>query len=196
MDHDVTEIIVQDMIYISLIFLFISTAVRLIIRRKLNATLKHSFAIATYNSDSVVTWREGFTSDYQLLDNALSQLTDMPFTATKISKSDEVESCVQLADVFEQLMGCVCTQGEEIRSPEMYEVDCNFLTRFIFIYVRSDNVPEYSSQLPFFQSPSNKTHFIDILFLHHKLASHRDCVASCQETLNVLSLLQRGGERI
>ena len=128
---------------------------------------------------------------------------------------------MRLADIFTQLVdlstsvvvaqgSCTSTTSPEIK-PETdpgthTESDADIfrdadtdiaprvLTRFVFVYSRSEEVPVYSSPRPFFPPPTSRTHFLDCLFLHHKLATHRECAAACQDTLNVLSLIQRGGE--
>jgi hypothetical protein len=179
----------------------------LIIRRKLNAPIKHTFAVTSYNSRSQVTWREGFTTDFQALDQTLSSLSSscgaearpLPCSEGEEGEGEGEGEGVRLGEVFAQLLGLVAaaaaaqTPAAEARGgADEPEQEC-LLTRFIFIYTRSSQVPLYPSTLPVFPAPASRTHFLDILFLHHKLAAHRECVASCQETINVLSRIQRGG---
>mmetsp|Transcript_29335 Transcript_29335/g.49512 ORF Transcript_29335/g.49512 Transcript_29335/m.49512 type:complete len:403 (+) Transcript_29335:74-1282(+) len=166
-------------------------AIRMIIRRKLNATLSHTFAIASYNSDSQVTWWTGFTADFEALDGALGALS-----CVESLIQGEARGPVKLAEVFDQLSLAVAAAGDQ-QDQQQQAAREEAITRFVFVYSRSTQVPEYASTRPIFcapiaSTPAAVTPYLDVLFLHHKLAAHRDCAASCQETLNVLSLLQRG----
>lgn len=166
-----------------------SDAIRMIIRRKLNATLTHTFAVASYDSDSKVTWRVGFTTDFEVLDGTLRDLS----CEERIGQ-EEAHGPVKLAEVFDQLSRAVTLAGAQLAQPWASGAA---ITRFVFVYSRSTQVPHYASTRPVFcapltPSPAAVAPFLDVLFLHHKLATRRDCASSCQETLNVLSLLQRG----
>lgn len=165
-----------------------ATAIRLIIRRKLNSTQKNTFGLATYDSASRVTWREGFTSDFQRLDEALTTLTSLAAAPPRGGEEVGRGAGVRLAEVFSQLIGNCSETGDASPGAEPPRV----LTRFIFFYLRSSEVPVYTSSRPIFV-PTNKTHFLDCLFLHHKLTVNRECAVACQNTLNILSFIQRGG---
>ena len=142
-------------------------------------------------------WNEGFTADYQLLDEALSSMISTSINRQLQNTTQYEETAgVRLSDIFSQLMEFVSRNDGAVSRTSMHNstsVTSKYITRFIFFYIRSKEVPVYTSTQPFFSAPANKTNFIDVLFLHHKLAAHRECASSCQETLNVLSALQRGG---
>jgi hypothetical protein len=174
-----------------------NAAIRMIIHRKINAPLKHTFAVATYNSASVVTWRTGFTSDFHTVDESLSQCVSL--CVSKHCSREEEDGPVVLSEIFSQLESAVATASAVTNGNSAVghasSAEQDYITRYIFFYCRSSQVPVYTSTRPYFPlCNSGRAPFLDIVFLHHKLVAYRDCAASCQETLNVLSLLQRGGE--
>lgn len=136
-------------------------------------------------------WRVGFTNDFPDLDHSLANLVscaDAP--GRKDGKEEKEKEGVQFTEVFSQLEEHVKVQAAVASVQEQ----CT--TRYVLVYCRSSQVPRYPSSRPLFCSPAGSslpsTH-LDALFLHHKLSTHRECAQACQETLDVLSVMQRGG---
>lgn len=171
-------------------------AFRVIMKRKINATLTHYFAIATYDSTSSVKWQKDFSSSFDELDEILSSIhASMVSQKTQLcddadENGSEFEG-VNMSRIFDQI-GAAISKYDAIKSTE--SGDMSLITRYIFTYSRSKQSPVYDSTSPLFTFPDSRTHFLDVLFLHKKLTQHRECLSHCQRTLNILSIAQRGDE--